>query len=290
MYTISGAWSTTITSPVGSNLNRTVMPRMRKETSLLDGSAVSPECLLQSRFEHWACVSAEVLPDAADHMRDLKQPNRLVIIANHNGGCIVKGGLQMTVSLTERSPDCLAAHQPLFHCKAPTGLSRPSQNVLTVFLIHSWREFWSVGKQNTETRCCLWVKLVNVNHVAWVQLFGKAMKTKMLLHFNIGLTSWAIWTCVTIDTCRTKLYKGLKRERAVFRDGHTYTDKMLDFMKCILAHSSSLHLGCITFLGSVCFLPPELWHKFKEAIMRKRCVDALHSEQQRNKHAGCFLT
>lgn len=63
---------------------------MRKETSFLDRSTVSPDRLLQSRSEHMAHVSAEVLPDAADHMRDL-QSNRLVIIANHKGGCIGKG-------------------------------------------------------------------------------------------------------------------------------------------------------------------------------------------------------
>lgn len=44
-------------------------------------------------------MSAEVLPDAADHMSVLKQPSRLVIIVNHNGGCL--GGSQMTIGLTE---------------------------------------------------------------------------------------------------------------------------------------------------------------------------------------------
>lgn len=40
-------------------------------------------------------MSAEVFPDAAHHMSVLKQPYRLVIIVNHNGGCL--GGSQMTM-------------------------------------------------------------------------------------------------------------------------------------------------------------------------------------------------
>ena len=72
----------------------------------------------------------------------------------------------MTVSLTGRSQDCLAARRQLFHCEAPEGLSRTSRCVLTFFFFSFIaEEMRSVGKQNSET-CCLWVKLVNANYVA----------------------------------------------------------------------------------------------------------------------------
>lgn len=106
---------------------------------------------------------------AADHMQDLKQPNRLVITANHSEGFIVKEAYRwLSVCLTGRSQDCLAPHQPLFHCNPPL----PQQNgqdhldMFWQYFLFIAGEIRSSGKQNTQI-CCLWVKLVNVNYVAW---------------------------------------------------------------------------------------------------------------------------
>lgn len=116
-------------------------------------------------WTHGSCVcwSASRRCRAADHIRDL-QSNRLVIIANHKGGCIRKGSWQMTINLRKRSPDCLGAQQPLFHCKAPTDLSRHHNVFWQYFLFIAEGIF--MLKNKTEAQCCLWVILINGNNVA----------------------------------------------------------------------------------------------------------------------------
>lgn len=178
---------------------------MRKETSLLDGCAVSPECLLQSRFEHWACVSAEVLPDAAELQitRDLKQPNRLVITANHDGGRIVREARRW-LSVWRGEAKFVSLLSGNFSTAQPQQASQDHLNVFWQYFLFIAEEIRSVGKQNPQT-CCLWVKLVNVNYVAWgAAVWLSKKKTKMLFYFNIGLISWALWTCVTINSSKTK--------------------------------------------------------------------------------------
>lgn len=145
------AWPKMYTS-VRVNLNGTFMLRMRKETSYWDKCAVPLECLLLSRIGHWACVSAEVLPDSRDHMKGLKLPKRRAVIANQ--------ALRWSDRVKPRLSCCSLATFPL---------QGPHRLVKTI-----WKYFFfiaegirSVGKQNTETECCLWVKFINVNDVAW---------------------------------------------------------------------------------------------------------------------------
>lgn len=162
MYTVSGASSATITSAVGSNLNRIVMPRMGKKKLVflrrLCSLSWAPASAQVWTLGLCVCWSASRRRGAADHMRDLKHPNRLVITANHDGGRIAEEAYRWLSVWRGRSPDCLAAK--------PQQARQVHLDLFWQYFLFRAEEIRSAGEQNTET-CCLWVKLVDVNYVAW---------------------------------------------------------------------------------------------------------------------------
>lgn len=122
-----GVYSTRIKGPVASNLNWIVLPTLRKSNlSFLEDSPVS---CVPAPFQVWTlglCVCLlkcfQTLCRATDHMRDLKQPNRLVITANQAGGLIVEEAYRWrSVQQGEREP------QSVRPSPAPFPLHRRSQ-------------------------------------------------------------------------------------------------------------------------------------------------------------------
>lgn len=111
------------------------------------------------------CWSASRRCRTADHIRDLKQPNRLVITANHDGGRIVREARRW-LSVWRGEAKFVSLLSGNFSTAKPQQASQDHLNVFWQYFLFIAEEIRSVGKQNPQT-CCLWVKLVNVNYVAW---------------------------------------------------------------------------------------------------------------------------
>lgn len=97
-------------------------------------------------------VSAQVLPDAADHVGALKEPDRPVIIVNHNGGCL--GGRLADDPQPDRAKPRLA----FFQLKSlETVLKRPDKASPSAPSLQA-----NKTKKNLSTPRCLWVEAAGV--------------------------------------------------------------------------------------------------------------------------------
>lgn len=185
------------------------------------------------------CWSASRRCRAADQLRDLKEPNRLVITANHNGrGMYSEGGAYRWRSAWRGETQ--GDHIPT---AKPQQAFKDHHKMFWQYFSFRPEGIGSVGKHNTETRCCLWVKSVNANCLAWVAAVWLSKENKNAPPLQ----------------CRPELFEHLYhrpkrlKERAVYRWKCTYADKMLkDYEVHLGTHSSRLQLSR-TFLGIVSF-------------------------------------
>lgn len=130
------------------------------------------------------CWSASRRCRAADHMRDLKQTNRLVITANHDGGRIVEDACRWLSVCWEEAQivSLLGGH---FSTAEPQQACQDSLSMFWQYFVFIAEEMRSPGKQNTET-CCLWVTLLNVN--AWGAAVWPSNENAFLLSLVLFLS------------------------------------------------------------------------------------------------------